>query len=258
MGLHALAAFVAFVVGALILRASRPDALRETTKRTYEDKAWRRAVFPLAIMTGMQLVIQHTDILMLGLFRSAEQVGIYRVVIQGGILVVFGLQAVNMVVEPHFARLHRLGDMATLQRVATAGARASLVTALPVALAFVFFGEFILRGMFGSPFAAGHVALAIVAAGQLANAGAGSVGILLNMSGNERDTARGMAIGAISNVILNLVLIPPFGMNGAALATAASIVLWNGLLWYFAKRRLGIQTHGLGFGRAGADGSSDR
>jgi O-antigen/teichoic acid export membrane protein len=254
MGLHALAAFVAFVVGVLILRAARPGEVRAVKTRTYERSAWRQAVLPLAILSGMQLIIQYTDILMLGLFRSADQVGIYRVVIQGGGLVVFGLEAVNMVVAPHFARLHRLGDTATLQRVATAGARASLLTALPVTLAFVLFGEFILRGIFGEAYTAGGTALAIISVGQLVNAGAGSVGFLLNMTGHERDTARGIAIGALANVVLNLVLIPHFGMNGAALATAVSMIIWNLLLWYFARRRLGIRTHGLGFGRADAGG----
>jgi O-antigen/teichoic acid export membrane protein len=254
MGLHALAAFVAFVGGALILRAARPAEVRAAKMRTYARSAWRQSVLPLAIMSGMQLIIQYTDILMLGLFRSADQVGIYRVVIQGGVLVVFGLQAVNMVVAPHFARLYRLGDTATLQRVATAGARASLLTALPVVLAFVFFGDFILRSVFGEPFAAGRTALAIIAVGQLVNAGVGSVGFLLNMTGHERDTARGMAVGALSNVVLNLVLIPPLGMNGAALATAVSMIIWNLLLWYFARRRLGIRTHGLAFGPADAGG----
>lgn len=102
------------------------------------------------------------------------------------------------------------------------------------------------RGVFGAPFAAGHAALSIIAVGQLANAGAGFVGFLLNMTCYERDTARGVAIGAMANVVLNPILNPPYGMNGAALATTVSIVLRNGVLWYFAKRRLGIQAHGLG------------
>jgi len=249
MALNASAAAVSFGIGAWLLHRVRPPETRAATQPVYQTHAWFRAVLPLALLSGMQMINQHTDILMLGMFRTAEDVGIYRVVVQGGVLVVFGLQAVNLVVAPHFARLHSLGDKVTLQRLATLSARASLAIALPAVLAFVFYGEAILHWVFGSAFAAGHTALAIIALGQLVNAGIGPVGFLLNMTGHERDTARGVAIAAGCNVILNLILIPPLGMNGAALATALTLCIWNGLLWRDARRRLGILCHGFGIDR---------
>ena len=240
MALHTAAAGAAFLIGAVMLQRARPVAVKARPAPAYNSRAWMAAALPLALLMGMQMINQHTDILMLGLFRPADEVGIYRVVVQGGTLVVFGLQAVNMVVAPQFARLHSLGDKASLQRVATLSARAGLAIALPVALAFILFGEAILGWIFGPAFAAGAIALAIIAVGQLVNAGFGSVGYLLNMTGHERDTALGVAIAAGCNIILNLILIPPLGMNGAALATALTLVIWNGLLWRDAWRRLGF------------------
>jgi len=246
MALHAVAAAAAFAVGAWMLMQARPSETRAAaTAPVYQARTWAAAAVPLALLMGMQMINQHTDILMLGLFRPAEEVGIYRVVVQGGLLVVFGLQAVNMVVAPQFARLHSLGDKVSLQRVATLSARAALAIALPVALAFVLFGEQILGWVFGPAFAPGDIALAIIAVGQLVNAGVGSVGYLLNMTGHERDTARGVAIAASCNVILNLILIPPLGMNGAAIATALTFLIWNAILWKDAARRLGIDSSGL-------------
>jgi O-antigen/teichoic acid export membrane protein len=82
----------------------------------------------------------------------------------------------------------------------------------------------------------------------------GSVAQLLNMTGHERDMARGVVIAAISNIVLNAVLIPPFGMQGAAIATATTLLIWNYLLYRDVKYRLGIETiaitiKGLGFRR---------
>jgi len=66
--------------------------------------------------------------------------------------------------------------------------------------------------------------------------------VLLNMTGNESVMARGLALAAALNVIMNLVLIPLFGIVGAALATALSITIFNLMMWNAAMRLLRINT----------------
>jgi O-antigen/teichoic acid export membrane protein len=78
------------------------------------------------------------------------------------------------------------------------------------------------------------------------NAGMGSVGLILNMTGNEKDTLKGHIIAALVNIILNLVLIPYFGINGAAWATAVSMICWNLILGLLVFKRLGIWAHAIG------------
>ncbi len=133
-----------------------------------------------------------------------------------------------------------------LQRLVTQSARAILALAVPITLVFVLFGEQFLALAFGPDYAAGHTALAILAIGQLVNAGMGSVGVLLNMTGHERDTMRGVAIAAVANVLLSLVLIPLFSTVGAAVATAASPIIWNILLRRAVTRRIQIETMAFG------------
>jgi len=113
---------------------------------------------------------------------------------------------------------------------------------VPVTLVFVLFGERFLALAFGPGYAGGHTTLAILALGQLVNAGMGSVGVLLNMTGHERDTLRGVAIAAVANVVLGLVLIPLFGLEGAATATAVTLIIWNLLLRQAVWRRIQIET----------------
>jgi O-antigen/teichoic acid export membrane protein len=242
MGLHALAAAVAFFIGAVLLWRARPKPLEDKPIPLYEVRSWITSALPLAFVAGMMLINQHTDILMLGLFRSAEEVGVYRVAVSIATLVAFGLQAVTMVVAPHFARLYSQNDMARLQRLVTLSARAILAVALPVVLVLVLFGGPLLRLIFGEEYSDGYTPMAILAGGQLVNAAMGSVGGLLNMTGHERETARGVAIAAAANVVLNLLLIPPFGLNGAALATALSMTLWNLVLWQAVRLRLNIDS----------------
>ncbi|MGH2542589.1 MAG: polysaccharide biosynthesis C-terminal domain-containing protein, partial [Ardenticatenaceae bacterium] len=168
-------------------------------------------------------------------------------VVQGATLVAFTLTAANMVLAPYIAQLYAAGDNTRLQHMVTRGAQVILLTALPVAGTFIFFGEPILASVFGDAYRAGAAALAILCLGQLVNAGAGSVGLILNMTGHERDTAVGVAAAAAANLILNLILIPRFGIEGAAVATAVSLATWNVLLCRRVYRRVGIRSAAFHF-----------
>ena len=246
MASHALAAGLAYAVGAVLLKRHLPTQATAAAPG-YETHLWLLSMLPLSLLAGMNIINSQTDILMLGVFTTTEEVGIYRAATQGATLVIFFLTAVNMTIAPYMSQLYTAGKKEQLQRLATTSARAILLAAAPVAAAFVLFGEPIPRTFFGEEYAAGHVSLAILCIAQLVNAAAGSVGLLLNMSGHERDTARGVAVATVSNVILNLILIPRLGMTGAAIATAIALVIWNALLCRQVWVRIGIESTAIRF-----------
>ena len=95
-------------------------------------------------------------------------------------------------------------------------------------------------GFFGSDFQAGSTALTIVALGQLVNAAAGPSGVVLIMTGHEMLAARAVGAGALANLVLAILLVPPLGVTGSAIAFASSLVLWNVALVVIARRRLGV------------------
>lgn len=241
MALTAIAGLLTLLIVSALLRRYRPIHLR-IARPVYQPRVWFTSIGPLALTAGMQLINSYTDILMLGLLVSAKAAGIYRVSLQGAALVAFALQIVNMAVAPHFVRLHAAGQYGKLQRLVTKSAQVTLIGALPVVLLFWVFGAEVLRGVFGIAFEAGHTALVILALGQLINAGMGSVGLVLTMTGHERETLKGVTVSALLNIPLNFALIPSLGMAGAALATAISMVVWNILLWCAVRRHLGLNT----------------
>ena len=245
MALHAAAALGVFLIGSVLLLHVRPQPVASGPEPEYEVAYWRNAAFPLALLAGLQLINKQTDILLLGIIQTDGDVGVYRVVFQVATLVIFGLQALNQVLQPYYARMYAQGEMARLQRLVTYSARVILLIAIPPVIVMIAFGGTLLEWVFGAEYRGGATALAILAAGQLVNAGMGSVGMLLNMTGHERDTVKGIGIAALCNVVLNLVLIPPFGIEGAAAATALTLVIWNLILRAFVKRRLGIETMAL-------------
>ncbi len=218
-----------------------PPPFRSATP-AYETRKWLTSSLSFIFIGGANLLNNQTDILLLGYFRPVDEVGIYRVATQGAALVVFGLQVVNGVIAPQFARMYAAKDMERLQRLVTVSARVALVVAGIFAGIFVLFGEPILSFIFGAEFAVGHKPLAILATGQLLNAAMGSVGFLLAMSGHEQIVARTLLATALLNIVLNSILIPVFGASGAAFATAVSIVAWNITLAIVVKKRININS----------------
>lgn len=239
MALHTGAALVAFLVGVWLLRRELPAAVARA-KRAYETRAWLRSLLPLTLLAGVTMINSRMDIVLLGVMMTPTDVGVYRVATSMAASIVFALSAVNSVVAPYFARAYSSEDRAGLQRLATWSARVAATVAVPAAVVLIVVGGPILGFVYGSEFAAGAMALAILSIGQLGNVAAGSVGNILNMSGHERDTVLASGAAAVVNLVLNLALIPPFGIEGAATATMTSLILWNAILVHRVWRRTGV------------------
>lgn len=253
MGFHALAAGLAFLVGIWFLRRNRPTPLVAGPTPVYQKRLWFSSVLPLALAAGMLQINRYTDIVMLGYFMSAQDVGIYRIAVQGAWLTSFGLQVIGMFISPYFARLHEQKDIERLQHLATYSARIAVIVALPSFFIVCIWGNELIQLFFGYSYITGYTPLVILACGQLIHSFFGFVGIILNMSGYQRDMARGVAITAGINIVLNAALIPVFGMAGAAAATALTLVIFNIILWRDVHRRLNIDTTAIGTYKANSD-----
>jgi O-antigen/teichoic acid export membrane protein len=251
MAAAVIAAVAATILALVILARTLPGPARGCPARL----PWRdglRSWAPLALLGLMQGANSFADTLILGLLADSATVGIYRVAAQCALLVPFTLMMLGPVAGPYVAQLHAKGDTAAVQRVVGRTARAAFVAACPVFLLLVLFGGPVLRLVFGPEYEAGATALAILATGQLVNTSTGTVGIVLNMTGHERDTMLGVAVAAVATVVLNALLVPPLGIDGAALATAASMILWNVVMAYRLYVRTGLVSFALPLRRSAA------
>lgn len=233
------ASAVLVMITFFLLRYALPGAAK-TAKPGYETSRWVKSMLPFVFASGMQILNKETSVVLLGIMQTPEDVGLFRVAQRGALLIPFGLQAVNMAMAPAVSELFTNGERKRLQRMISKGIMAVLAFALPVALALILGGKWIIPLVFGADYAPAYIPLVILCLGQLVNAGMGSVGVILNMVGLERFNARGVTIAAIISVFLNFVLIPLFGIMGAAIATSASLVTWNVLLYTWLYRETGI------------------
>ena len=157
------------------------------------------------------------------------------------ILISFTLLAVNSIAAPKFAALYKQGDTKALQKTVQQSAKLMTLSTGPILLLFLSIPNLIME-FFGPEFIEGTTALRILAIGQFVNVATGSVGYLLMMTGNERLLRNSLLAATLLYVTLNIILMPSFGLLGAAIATAISLVFQNLISAIFVWRRLGIVT----------------
>jgi len=210
--------------------------------RDRSDWTLRRTVslgFPFLLIALTNMAITWTDTLMLGWWAGAQPVGIYGMAVRFATLSSFVLVAVGAVIAPRFAELFARRDLAGLQRTARISAAAMALLSAPLFLILMIFPALILR-IGGIEFASGVLALRLLTFSQFVIVVTGSAGYLLSMTGNHGALRTIHVVAALLNGFLNAVLIPRYGLNGAASATSISVILMNVAQVVVAKVRLDI------------------
>jgi O-antigen/teichoic acid export membrane protein len=200
-----------------------------------------RSGSPLLVGALLQLVIQMSGTVMLGIWADNSDVSQFSVAWRTALLLTFVLLAVNTIAQPKFAELYSRGDLKTLASTANKATLLMTVGAAPLFIVFIAAPTWVMSA-FGHDFIEGAATLQILAIGQFVNVAAGSVGVLLVMSGHERDFRNVQIVAASVSMILNCALIPAFGAAGAATAAAAALIAQNVLFGYFVWIRLRILT----------------
>jgi O-antigen/teichoic acid export membrane protein len=193
--------------------------------------------------TGLlEFLMAQADKILIGFYLGAREVGIYAVATALVTFVPILLQSVNQIFSPSIADLYARGQQELLGRIFQTLTKWIFGLTLPLAAVMILFASPLMR-IFGRDFQAGWPILIIGTLGQLVNCGVGSVGYLLLMSGNQRRLIRIEAVMAAVMVLLNLLLIPRWGITGAAIGAAITNVVGN--VWYLGevRRRLGLSPY---------------
>lgn len=244
MSLHIVAAIIALACSGMQMRCVIPLRVRRAEPE-FVTRDWVGSAFPMALTRGLVTFNVQADALLLGGLASAEAVALFTTASQGAGLLTLVLVSVNAALGPMMAQLHAEKDHEQLQRVVTQSALLVLLLSLPLALIFLIGGRFYL-GLFGSAFKEATAALTILVVGQVFNAGTGSVGLLLMMTHHERAALAGIVAGVVIHTTLNVLLIPVYGIEGAAAAASAGLIVTNLVQMVLVWRLVGIHTTALG------------
>lgn len=201
------------------------------------------ASFPMAIHGLAAQMLGSVDLWTTGYFLGPGPTGVYASVLRIALLLGAFLAVLNAVLPTLLASMwaeSRVRDMeVVLRRAATWSGWA----ALAAFFLLVIFGRQILSLAFAPRFAEAYPVLLALAGGQLWNVWAGSPGWVLQMTGHQSTLVR-ITLGTLAlNVVLNLSLVRPFGMNGVAVATAVGLAAQNLAMVLAARSLVGVKTY---------------
>jgi len=243
-----LSAIIAFVSGEILsmfvsvkFLLSRVKKIGNVLPQCNNKKILDVAYSIIFTSMGAMLYTQ-ADIWILGMYTSTDTVGIYGVAAKLVLLVYFPMMAFSSIIPPLISSIHSSGDVSELKKVVSESTRWILSTAMPIILILCIEGEYILGFFYKPEFAAGYTVLLILTLCQMVKAGSGLTGVILQMTGGHKFFMKINIIGGILNVILNVILVPRFGMNGAALSSAFCIIMIDVVCIYVIHRRLSIVT----------------
>jgi O-antigen/teichoic acid export membrane protein len=229
----------------LVVLQRRLNAKVEPGPKRYAVKTWLATSLPIFVVEGFYLLLTYVDILMLEHLRSPDDVAVYYAGARLLAIVAFVYFAIAGATTHKFTQYHVSGDKERLAAFFKETTRWTFWPSLAVCAVILAFG-YPLLGLFGPHFERGYDVMFILAAGMLARAAVGPAERLLNMLGERTQCATVYAIAFAINLTLCFLLIPRFGIEGAAASTSTALAVESVMLYALAKRRLGIHVFIVG------------
>lgn len=197
-----------------------------------------QTAFPMFGVTVSTVLLTHFDVIMLNHYWTKEVVGVYFVYVKISTLTIFATRSINSMLAPTISTLFKKGDQQDFKHFLKKATLLSFSCTLIMSI-FIFMVHKPLLSYFGDEFLLDKNVLFILLAGTLVSSYFGSVGLFLNMTGRQKNFFKVMMGAALINVVLNTLLIPGFGIYGAAVSTFISVVYWNLAATYIIYRASG-------------------
>ena len=243
--IYALLASFAFtgVAGWFVMeRAFRKKMKTEDEVQAMSVREILALSLPMLMTATMTFVTGQTGIILLGMFRDETEVGYFAIAVKLATLTSFVLNAINSMVGPKFSELFHSGKMDELFYVAQKSSKLIFFTTTPILLGLIILGRPVLGSIFGQEFTVAYPALLVLIAGQFVNSISGATGLFMNMTGHQGTFRNIVMVAALTNILLNLLLTPSYGIYGAAVAAMVSVIGWNGATLLFMKAKFGHTT----------------
>ncbi len=241
----ACAAFWLVVLTQVVLLGRRLGREVERGERRYDMRAWLKTSLPMFLVDGFFILLTCVDVLVLQAFVGPADIAVYHAATKTLALIGFVYFAVSAASAHRFSQYHVAGETEKLAGFVAETIRWTFWPSLALAIGLIAVGRPLLA-LFGPGFAEGYPLMFVLVVGLMARASVGPAERLLSMQGQQVASAAIYAGAFAINLALCLILIPRFGIVGAASSTATAIVCESALLFVVVKRRLGLHTFILG------------
>jgi O-antigen/teichoic acid export membrane protein len=204
---------------------ARGRAAARAAVRRERGVFWRFTA-PRTVASIAQVAVQRIDIVLLGVLAGPAAAALYTAATRFLAFGQLGGQALNQAIESKVASLLALGDMGGVRAVYRTATVWLVLLAWPVYLTFIGWAPELL-GIFGAGYSEAAPVIVVLSLAMLLGTAVGAVDTMLVMAGRGSWTMFNASAALVINVVLNLALIPRFGIMGAAVAWAIAIAVNN-------------------------------
>lgn len=235
---------IAVVLFGFLMKAYRLKLQNGVKIFDQTSSAWLKVALPLFMTTGLHLILAQADVLLIGYFLGTTNAGYYAVALKLASLVLLGLTAVNVVAAPIISEYFTAGKIRELQKVITQIIIIVTLISITLGTLMIILDKFILS-LYGVNFIRSQNALTILVVANILNTFTGSISVLLAMTHNHIQLLKILIFAATMNIVMNIILIPIYSIEGAAIATLISTLIWNSLMYFTVKKQLRLDSSPL-------------
>lgn len=233
--------FLLSIFTVLILEIIFSSKLKSSIQNNYPTKQLLKLSLPMMLSGTILFLLSWTDIFMLGIMVSLKDVGIYSAAFKIASIGLIIILVFNVVIGPKIAELYNNNYISKLKTTINKTTQLITFLTIPIFSIIIIFRKEILR-FFGDDFILGESVLIILSTGVLINAISGNVDQILNMTNHQKIMKNITLFCLVENIILNYLLIPVYGINGAAWSSLITTASLNFISIYFIKKKLGFFT----------------
>jgi O-antigen/teichoic acid export membrane protein len=241
-----IAGFVAGMIAATVINLK---FIRLSLSRC--DRSHFKGLFSFSIWSflssGGLLIFTYADTILIGLFLTEADVGIYRVAFQLTSVASFIAIAFHTVLYPRISQWHAEKKFALIEKAIRRSFTYCLFLALPITAGGILLSDRLLYYFYGASFVSGATVLIILLFVQIVNIFLFLQTMCLNAMDKPRVSFYITATSAVLNIILNIALIPVLGISGAGVASLVTMSL-NAALAYILLRpmlKISLETHSV-------------
>jgi len=251
-----LVLFILYKIGAsygVIVASTAGYLFVNTILFVYNRKYFERIEFskelilyslPLLITSAMTLIMDQIDIIMLKQYYDETTVGIYNIAAKLATLPSYLLIIFNTVFAPKISELYHKGKEDELKKAYSISTKILMIISFVIVTIVIVLNQWLL-GFFGKEFLVAKNIIIYRGIGQVVNCSVGSVWYMLSMTGRSKLNMIATCSAATLNVILNAILIPRMGMDGAAIASMIAVSFINILGYILVRKYFHVKAYGI-------------
>src|SRR3989344_4721235 len=227
---YSLSILISLILAFYLLKYKVFNFLDKNISEVYSTKEFYIYSLPLLFSIMVFIFILWTDTLLLGYFRSVYEVGIYNAAMPTAQLIFIFPNALMAIFLPVISGFQDFKNEEFSKVFKTVTKWVLLINIIPLAL-FLIYPKQILSIIFGQAYSSGYLTLILLSVGFFISYLALSSNNVLLALNKTKLVFMNNLVAAIANLMLNIILIPKYGINGAAIATSSSFILMGILMF---------------------------